>query len=327
MGLAVTTEGPEITGGWHSAANSTLTRLLVVGGNGFIGQHIVRRALGLLWDVSSLNFSMPDPKNRIEGVRYLVADISDNLQLRAALTANSFEYVVNCGGYIDHTLFSAGGRKVFDAHFSGALNLVQLLDRKSLKAYINIGSSDEYGNSAAPQVEDLREAPISPYSIGKVAATHLLEMLHKTESFPGTTLRLFLVYGPGQDMRRFLPQIIKGCIENRSFPTSAGTQLRDFCFITDVVDAVFRTFFCESARGQSINIGSGDGVSIRQMIEIVREHIGAGEPRYGEIPYRTGENMALYGNVSKAKLLLNWAAGVPLQEGLQQTINWYRDQH
>lgn len=64
--------------------------------------------------------------------------------------------------------------------------------------------------------------------MGKVAATHFLQMLYRTENFPATILRLFLTYGPGQDGRRFLPQVITGCLEGRSFPASEGKQLRDF---------------------------------------------------------------------------------------------------
>jgi nucleoside-diphosphate-sugar epimerase len=163
--------------------------------------------------------------------------------------------------------------------------------------------------------------------MGKAAATHLLEMLYRTEGFPSTTLRLFLTYGPGQDASRFLPQIIKGCLENRSFPTSAGQQLRDFCYVQDVVEAVFAAFSQAAVRGETINVGSGTGVTIRQMIETVRAQIGKGEPLFGELAYRPGENMALYADVSKAKRLLGWSAKVPLEAGLNQTIQWFKDRN
>ena len=302
--------------------SSKPSRLLVVGGNGFIGRHIVSHALGLNWSVTSLSLSLPAAADRLEDVNYLAADISSGEELAQALTDSSFEYVVNCGGYINHAIFSEGGRKVFNAHFLGVLHLSQLLNRDTLVTYVNIGSSDEYGNNAAPQRESQREAPISPYSLGKVAATHFLEMLHRTEAFPSTTLRLFLTYGPGQDSGRFLPQIIKGCLEGRAFPTSDGQQLRDFCFVHDTVAAVFAAFVKPAARGQTINIGSGIGVSIRQMIQTVQSLIGRGEPLFGQVAYRPGENMALYADVTKARELLGWSASVPLESGLQQTIHW-----
>ena len=79
-----------------------------------------------------------------------------------------------------------------------------------------------------PQCEELREQPISPYSLAKVASTHFLQMLQRTEGFPAVVLRLFLTYGPHQDNRRFLPQIIQACLRDDEFAVSDGHQLRDF---------------------------------------------------------------------------------------------------
>ena len=90
---------------------------------------------------------------------------------------------------------------------------------------------------SAPQHEDLRKQPISQYSLAKVANTQFLQMLYRTEKFPATTLRLFFTYGPGKDKERFFPQIINGCLEDSEFPTSAGEQLRDFCYMGATVDA------------------------------------------------------------------------------------------
>ncbi len=304
------------------------SRLLVIGGQGFIGSHIVSSAVERGWHVTSLGLSQRQSilEKPSTGVSYVAADITNSGVLREALGECSFEYVVNCGGYIDHALFFNGGRKVLDAHFLGVTNLVEVLDRKSLQAFVNIGSSDEYGNTPAPQLEAQREAPITPYSLAKVAATHFLQMLHRTEGFPATTLRLFLTYGPGQDNRRFFPQIILGCLEGRSFPTSKGEQRRDFCYVGDTVAAIFSALTSPMAKGQVVNIGSGQPVSIRKMIETVRFLIGRGEPRYGEIAYRPGENMELYADISKARDLLGWEPKVSLEAGLARTIQWFRDQ-
>lgn len=295
------------------------TRLLVVGGNGFIGRHIACHALEMGWEVSSLGLSGNGP----HGTRGIAADIGDAESLHKALADTRFDYVVNCGGYIDHAFFASGGRRLIESHFDGVLNLVESIDRQALKRFVNIGSSDEYGAMAAPQSEAMREAPISPYSLAKVASTHFLQMMHRTEGLPAVTLRLFLAYGPGQDQRRFLPQIIRGCLEGRSFPTSGGEQLRDFCYIDDTVRAVFAAMQADAADGEVINVGSGKGVSIRSAIETVCRMIGGGTPQFGAVPYRCGENMALYADTAKAAALLGWAQRVSLDEGLQRTIAAY----
>ena len=302
-----------------------LVRLLVVGGTGFIGRHIVNYAAKLGWEVTSLNLSLSyDKFERSASVRYLYEDITNSTALKQALESNAFEYVVNCSGYIDHTLFFSGGGNVFDTHFGGVLNLVKILDREVLQAFINIGSSDEYGNTPAPQIETQREVPISPYSLGKVTATHFLQMLWRTERLPALTLRPFLVYGPGQDEKRFLPQIIQGCLENRHFPVSEGGQLRDFCYVDDIVEGIFCALDTPAVFGRVINLASGTPATIREVIERVRDIIGQGQPVFGKIPYRTGENMALWADTNLARELLGWAPRVKLNEGLARTVEYYK---
>ncbi len=298
--------------------------VLVVGGSGFIGRHISMALNNAGAVVSTLSLRSHSSERSIEVYESLVADIRDPGALEGCLKGRRFNYVVNCGGYIDHTPYFIGGRDLIDQHFTGTMNLLDLISGPELLGYVHMGSSDEYGSLEAPQKESKREMPISPYSTGKTASTHLVQMLSRTEGLPGVVLRLFLVYGPGQGSRRFLPQIISGCLENQVFETSKGMQVRDFCYISDIVEAVLLAMVSSRAHGRVINVASGRPVTIREVIEKVISMIGSGKADFGKVPYRTGENMALYADIGLAEDLLGWRPSTDLEKGLEMTVYWYR---
>ena len=214
--------------------------LLVIGGTGFIGHHLLNLANQRNWIITSVSLNPPSKDRFVNGVNYLNFDMTDLNSVKSFLNQD-YDFVVNLGGYIDHKLFDKKGRIIIENHFSSIQNLIQVISRRKLKRFVHIGSSDEYGNTESPQNENLREKPISPYSLAKVASTHFLQMLYRTENFPAVILRLFLTYGPGQDKNRFIPQIINGCRNGNPFPTTYGKQIRDFCYVIDTVNAILKT--------------------------------------------------------------------------------------
>ena len=300
-------------------------RVLVVGGTGFIGTHIVKEALVRGLQVTIISKNHKALSDRIKDIEYLSTDISNKDSLYNQLKDKTFHHVINLGGYVDHSNYSSGGDKVFDVHFNGTKNLINCINKDSLRSFIQIGSSDEYGDNPAPQNESQRESPISPYSFAKTTTTHFLQMLYRTEQFPVVILRPFLVYGPGQGMERFIPQVINGCIEGKKFPISEGKQLRDFCFISDFVRSIFSSIDNTESFGEVINIASGEPISIKDVVTKIQKIIAMGNPQFGKTAYRDGENMELYADITKAKKLLNWQPQISLEEGLKKTIDSIRD--
>lgn len=300
-------------------------RILIAGGTGFIGKRLAARCLNDTPYVVSLGLRAPADASLLPvGLESIEADISDKAQLQSVLNGRPFDYVFNLGGYIDHTPYFKGGRRLIDSHLIGLMNLLDCLDKNSLKGFVQIGSSDEYGDVIAPQKETLRESPISPYSFAKTAASHFIQMLHATEAFPGVVLRLFLVYGPGQDEGRFLPQIIKAFLKGEAVETTEGMQLRDFCYVDDIVNGMVVAALTPKARGRIINLASGKPVAIRDMVEKVKELVGKGNAVFGARSYRENENMQLYADIGVAEELLNWSPAVALEEGLKRTIKHYQ---
>ena len=300
-------------------------KILVTGGTGFIGRHLVRKCLNYTRHVSCIGLTGSKPGEFADDIEVIGTDMSDAARLKSLLDGRNFDYVFNLGGYIDHISYKTGGRRVIEAHFNGLLNLIDCLDWESLKGFVQISSSDEYGNCSAPQNESMRESPFSPYSLAKAASTNFVRMVSNTEGFPGVVLRLFLVYGPGQDDKRFLPQIIRACLRNEEFRTSAGEQLRDFCHVDDIVKGMISAAVSPAAHGHVINLASGIPVTIRSVVEEVIRLTGKGKPLWGAYPYRKGENMALYADIYLARKLIDWNPAVSLAEGLKQTVDYYRN--
>lgn len=302
-------------------------KLLVIGGTGFIGYWTVLNAIKCGYKVTVLARRAPKFQQKIINVEYFEVDISIYEDVLKAIGSKFFTHVINLSGEINHSNFKEGGKSIIENHFFGLLNIVNALNQDYLKCFIQIGTSDEYGNAAAPQQENNSSEPLSSYSFAKLSSNNFLQMLSKVEKFPVVIIRLFLVYGPNQNNQRFLPQVISACISNKSFPVSEGNQLRDFCFVNDVVDGIFLAIESEGFFGQIFNIASGNPISIKSMVQKVVRLVGKGRPIFGSLPYRENENMELYADVSKAKKLLNWKPTSDLNHSLQRTIKYYQNDY
>ena len=158
-----------------------------------------------------------------------------------------------------------------------------------------------------------------------LCSKHVID-LFKKKRFPSTVLRLYLTYGPKQDDNRFLPIIIKGCIENKKFPCSEGIQLRDFTHIDDVISAIIKSLTNKNARGQIINIGSGKPRKIRSVIKDVKRISKGGYPQYGTFKLRKSEILKLYPSIKKANKKINWKPKISFEKGLKSTIKYYNEQ-
>ena len=203
-------------------------------------------------------------------------------------------------------------------------NLVTIFNDRELIRFIQIGSSDEYGLNKSPQVETSREDPISPYSLAKVINAHYLQMLNKTENFPVVILRLFLVYGPRQKINRLIPYVIKSCIQNKNFTLSEGNQIKDFTYVDDVVDFILVSLIRENLDGNIINVGSGEPISVKNIVKMINSKIKLGTPTFSKNHNKYIENNQLTPDLSKSKSLLNLNSKTSLDIGLQRTIDWYK---
>ena len=300
-----------------------MKKILIIGGTGFIGYHVANKALKKKWQVTSISTNRPKKIRKLNKVKYLNCDISKIKNIEKTLKKLSFDYIVNLGGYVNHS----EKRKTYLSHYVGFKNLIEYFENSNIKSFVQAGSSVEYGFNKAPQNEkmnlNINKVP-SVYGKSKIRSTFLGLKKFKDSNFPITIIRFYLVFGPRQDKNRFIPIIIDGCLKNKKFDCSSGEQLRDFIYVEDAVSAIFKIFNKKKARGEIFNLGSGKPKKLRNIIEFIKNYLKSGKPQYGSIKLRKDEPVKLYPSINKAKKVLSWKPKVNFFKGLIRTINYYQ---
>jgi len=297
-------------------------KILIIGGTGFIGYHLAKKCIQIKWNVTSLSTRKAKKIRSLKKIKYIICDISKKRDLKKKLTEN-FDYAVNLGGHVDHS----NTKKTYLSHYIGLKNLTEILSKKVLKLFLQIGSGGEYGNLTSPQNENKGNKPNSIYYKSKYLATKHLISLYKKDNFPATILRLYQVYGPRQDLNRLIPVVVSNCLKNKKFDCSDGKQFRDFVYIDDVVNGLIKSLKNrnkEKIKGEIINLGSGTSIQVKKLILMIRNKIKKGYPEFGKIKLRQDEMSKIFPSISKSKKLLNWFPKISLSNGLKLTINDYK---
>ncbi len=299
-------------------------RVLVTGGSGFIGSHIIDILKKQNYEVISLSINQTNKKSFNKEVQYIKHDLTQEIPDSIIKKLNNVNYIINCASYINHSLFYQDGQSVIKSQFNILMNLLDERLTTNLEKFIQIGSSDEYGNCPSPIRESIREMPISSYSIGKLTCTNIIQAYSRERGIQSVILRPFIVFGERQGHDRFLPYLISNCLNGATFGVTEGKQLRDYLYVQDLAIAVINSIETNDLYGEIINVGSGIPISIKQLTMKVRDLIGSGNPIFGQKPYRKSESMALYPDISKAREKINWQPTRQLDESLVRVIKWFK---
>ena len=296
-------------------------KILITGGTGFIGYHLAKKCLSLSWSVTSLSTKKPSQNRKLKKVKYKICDISNKKKLNNILNLD-YDYVVNLAGYVDHS----HKLNTMKSHYDGCRNLSLFFLKSKIKKFIQIGSSIEYGKIRSPQLENIKnkQKTFSVYGNAKLLSTKFLLDLKKRFNFPVVIIRLYLVYGPNQDINRVIPITISNAMRDKEFDCSDGTQLRDFLYIDDAINAIIKILKNKGITGEIINIGSGKPSKIKSIIIKICKIVGSGKPNFGKIKFRKDEINCLYPSIFKAKKIINWKPRIDLNLGLKKTINYYK---
>ena len=278
--------------------------LYLIGGSGFIGKNLVR-CLSPYYRIIVFDkyidagyfINYPD-------VETVTMDLATE---RIAETYPTPDYIINLASIVTATR----DLSLFDALITSNLKiLLNLYERfkgdKSLKLFVQFGSSEEYGSEGSPFKEENRECPNSPYALVKQLTTNTALMLCRNYGFPVLVVRPGNLFGPGQSKSKFIPYVIDSLKKGAPLDVSPCGQKRDFIYVDDFAAAIHGLMqHAEDCRGEIVNVSSGTSIALKDIIEFCRNYLhSASEVHYGALPYRENEAMDLRCDVGKMRGIL-----------------------
>ena len=301
---------------------------LVTGGAGFIGSHLVEALLKRGDQVRVVdNFSTGKRENVPAGVDVIEGDLADDgVAVRA---------VVGCDYVLHQAAIPSVPRSVKDplgthrANVDGTMQLLVASRDAGVKRLVFAGSSSTYGNSAVlPKREDMRPSPITPYALQKYIGEQYCQLFTSLYGLETVTTRYFNVFGPRQapdsPYSGVISLFIKALLAGQSpLIHGDGRQTRDFTYVANVVDGVLRAATAEGGSGEVINVATGGRISLLELVRAVQLILGSDKaPTFD--PPREGDVKDSQADIFKARKMLGYDPSVPFEDGLRQTVAWFK---
>lgn len=314
--------------------------ILVTGGAGFIGSHLVETLLEQGNEVRVLDNLSTGKKDNLQNLgsgkwnagqdfELIEGDIRDQDAVRKAAAGVDAIFHEAALGSVPRSVEDPTTTQHVNA--DGTLNVMLAARHHGIGRLVYASSSSVYGDSEAlPKREGEEGLPLSPYALTKQINESYARLFHDLYGLETIGLRYFNVYGPRQDpdsqYAAAIPRFISKLLSKQP-PTiyGSGLQSRDFTYVADVVEANLCALDAPvSALGSAYNIGRGDRVTILELIDTLKELLHVDVTPVHDPP-RAGDVMHSSADCSRAKAMLGYAAQHSLREGLEQSIQWYRE--
>jgi nucleoside-diphosphate-sugar epimerase len=311
---------------------TNLVRALVTGGAGFIGSHLAnalhRRGLEVVV-LDNMSTGAAENLAWAHGeVEFVQGDICDRALIRKLVRRS--DWIFHLAAYASVPYSVEHPERTNRENLDAVLGLLCESRDAGVKRIVFSSSCSVYGDLPRPAQESDPVNPMSPYALQKYAAERYVQMFHALYKTPGVALRYFNVFGPRQSFHspysgviaRFCDALLNG---KRPLIFGTGEQSRDFVSVNDVVCANLLAAERTEALGGVFNIGTGTGTSVLQLLQVLNTVNGTDiAPDFTKA--RPGEVMFSQANISAAKRVLGFEPQTSLQEGLKETLEFYRNQ-
>lgn len=304
------------------------SRVLVTGGAGFIGSHLVERLVHDGIETIVLDdLSVGRRENVPPGVTLIQGDVRDRHVVDEAISG--VQGVVHLAARVSIRASIAGFYDDAETNLMGTLNVLQACASHNVNKLVYASSMAVYADSPRPTPipESYDTAPLSPYGVAKLAGEKYVRLVSTQAGFKAVSLRYFNTYGPRQTFTPyvgvitiFVQRLLRGEVP---VIFGDGQQCRDFVYVGDVADATYQALLAE-VTGEVINVGSGEGTTVNRIASLLCSRLSPGtQPVHVE--EHVGEVRNSIADIRKAQRLLNYEPKTWLEDKLDEIITWNRD--
>jgi nucleoside-diphosphate-sugar epimerase len=309
-------------------------QVLVTGGAGFVGSHLVEKLVALRHHVRVLDdFSTGRHENLLPVTNHIELIEDTILEPEALCRAMEGVEVVFHEAAIPSVPRSVRNPGMCnEVNVTGTLNVLIAARDANVRRLVYAASSSAYGvttgqTGVQARVESMSAQPLSPYAVAKLAGEHYCRVFARIYGLETACLRYFNVFGPRQDPESeyaaVIPKFITALMENRPLTIYGdGTQSRDFTYVENVVAANLLAMAAPAANGEVFNVGCGQRTSLNELAQQLGQIAGS-EPRITYLPGRSGDIPHSLADISKARSLLGYEPAVSLAHGLRNTWDYF----
>ncbi|MDQ3472566.1 MAG: SDR family oxidoreductase [Acidobacteriota bacterium] len=305
---------------------------LVTGGAGFIGSHIAAALVAKgarVRIIDDLSTGYRENVNEVGGdVDFVQASLADETALRKAL--EDVELVFHEAAIPSVPRSVEDPRQTHIASVDATFSLLDAAREMKVRRIVYAASSSAYGDQPKlPKVEDMLPDPLSPYAVAKLVGEYYSQVFARVYGLETVSLRYFNVFGPRQDpssqysgvISRFIAALLSG---EQPVIYGDGEQSRDFTYIANVVDANLKAAETTKGIGTVINVANGERITLNELLREVQELTGKTNVEVDYRAPRAGDVLHSLADITRARELLGFEPRVGLREGLQFTIDWWK---
>ena len=299
-----------------------IMKVLVTGGAGFIGSHLVDRLVKLGYDVMVIDNLSSGYKKNLEKSRDKIKFINDSIS-----SSNIFKYVrkqdiiFHLAAIPDPSSCDKHIEETFESNVKGTFNILFSAVKNKVQKVIFTSSAHVYGEPRyLPIDENHPTAVYNYYTLSKRLGEIICDFFRAKYGLNVVYFRLFNVYGPRQRPNFFIPTLILQSLKNKRIEIWTGEPTRDFVYINDIVNALIKAIDCEFEG--PMNLGYGQGVNVGELAREIARRLNS---ELIILNKQVSGPLKLVCDNTKAKNILKWAPKTTLEKGLRETIKWYKE--